>query len=69
MLIAVIISPGLSACSRSGVAPGSRKKSSTATCAFAEMHDRVESDERDREIAGIGGDAGLAARRAPHGCA
>ena len=65
--MAVIISPGSIACSLSGVAPGSRKKSSTETWRSPRWTDRVEGDQRDGEIAGIHGDAGVAG--AEHGMA
>ena len=67
MAIAVIISPGSIACSRSGVVAGQQEEIVDRDLALAEMNDRIEGDQRDGEIAGIGGDAGLAG--AEHGVA
>ena len=68
MVIAVIISPGCERMFALGRGAGQQEEIVDRDLAFAEMDDGIEGDERHGEIAGIGGDAGVAACRAPHGC-
>ena len=60
MVIAVIISPGCDRVFHVRCVAGQQKEVVERDLPFAEMHDGVEGDERQREIARIGGNAGVA---------